>query len=680
MTIYGYKEYNTFTYGIESLTEFLATPFFAEPYNYGVIQVGWGKPSGDWTDFMLVRNSYGFPLTPDDGDAILTTTFAGHDSLSIPIIDDGIGFAEHKLTQGRAYYYSIFVKKTSDGSWRRAGNTRGVSVKDFGTAKAMYEYMPMPYKSLSASKIVSTDSDLDYTNTDLYSFLSLFAFEYDLIKTLAENAKHRYDLMNLDGRLVPALMNQFGFPFEPDLGIQQGRRLLQYAAEIYSKRGSRAGIKTFVKAFTNFPCSIGPIKNLFLTNDDASFERSVGFWGNTTNATLTSISGASESPAKAPYAESTAPVLHPNLQKGMMKAVAAASGDMVMYCGKTKPTTQGIPVTAGNAYAFTIKSLAKTTARSVSTSIYWYDQLGTFISSVTPVSTNNATGTSWVTTTVVTGTAPSGAVYAVPYVKVTGCASGEVHYFDCAQFEAGSTATDFVDARRIDIYLQPDRLNYIKNPSFASVTTGWTATNGAITSSTTKHYIGTNSAKLVVGSSATVAGISVTAGTTYGPAVTPGSSYAFSMYAIDVDTAKSYKAQLLWYTSGGTLISTTSGDVTALSTTDWTRLTVIGTAPATAAYVVPQVMSSSAFVSGDSGKIVYFDGALFEPGESVNPYFDGTYGYLESYDMVWEGGNSTTGRGMYYRNLYNTAIRLRVVMADFLPYDATHAIFTGVIV
>ena len=674
MTLYSSNFYDQFKYGREALVTFNASPFTARPIDYGKIRLSWSKPQGDWDVFRLLRNPFGFPMTADDGDVLLEvdTTYTEQ-----TIVDTGAVPGNTGLVQGRTYYYSIFVRQTSDKKWFNAGITTGLSVKDYGTATLMYEYLPFIYKTMD---IMSVTDNEGKPNTELYSFLRMFAFEYDVFKTMTENAKNRYDILNLDGRLIPTVLHQFGLSYERELGVQQGRRMLQNYSSIYGKKGSAAGLKTFVSAFTGYNCSLGSAKNLMLNVDDSSFELGVGSWYAPASATLAAITGASESPTVSPYSESTSPSNFPNLQQGILKVTPSASTDITMYCGSisdvTKSVTQGIPVIAGTAYAFSIYSRAKTTAKNIKTGIKWVTRTGALSSTtVTEVTSTNQSTSAWNRTTVVTATAPADAVWAIPYVTIVSAASGEVHYFDAAQFEVGSSSTDFVDARRIDVYLLPNRVNEIINPSFETVTTNWTVSGGTgATSATAPNGVGgTNSLKITASSSAPtlVGGFYMSAAAL--------DSHAFSAYVKGPATDK-VKLTIKWYDSAYSQIgAAVSSSDFALKTT-WDRVSYVATSPANTVWAKVELVYTST-----SGNEVFADALLFEKGSYLQPYFDGGHGYQETSDLRWETVGSTAndavnGRSLYYRNLTVTYKRLKAVMGDFVPNYAPWATFIAQIV
>jgi hypothetical protein len=194
-------------------------------------------------------------------------------------------------------------------------------------------------------------------------------------------------------------------------------------------------------------------------------------------------------PSPTPWEETTALVLYPNKQNGILsvKNSTGSSATLSIECGLDSPVLKGIPVTAGSDYAFSVYSAAGTTARGIVLKLRWYERLGTFISETTGSSVNNTVGEFSARPTV-TGTAPSDAYYVVPVITVVSAAassSNEYHYFDCAQFEQSTSVTDFDEARQIHMILRATRINELLNPHFASPITPWAitgATNAVDTS------------------------------------------------------------------------------------------------------------------------------------------------------------------------------------------------------
>ena len=246
MSRYGIDYYGLANYGsgTASVVDYDASPVLATPTGYGQISITWTPPTGDWSRLRLVRNTYGFPLTVDDGTTILDEpkNFSIGSYVDTGEIPDNIG-----LRGGIAYHYSVFVLSTQDETWLKAGNALGISIKDYGTLDFMYNNLPPVYRNTQLSTV--TDNDDNY---DLRSFLSVFSLAYDLYKTNAELAYKSYNTSIAYAPIIPEMMQQFGLNYEPELGLQQSRILLRNAVYINKQKGSLQGIKDFITAFTGF--------------------------------------------------------------------------------------------------------------------------------------------------------------------------------------------------------------------------------------------------------------------------------------------------------------------------------------------------------------------------------------------------------------------------------------------
>jgi hypothetical protein len=280
MSRYGIDYYGVGYYGSDNPLKYDAAPFTAKPYKQGKILLNWADPTGDWSELIIVRNSYGFPIDAWDGTRILTV-YNGADP--VVYID------ETGLTQGNFYYYSIFVFSTVQYSWVNAGNAYALSVKDHGNTDKLYSYLPEIYK---ISQPYSATSD--WYNPDLYAFLENFGFELDYEQSLIENLINKYDVQRVSGALVPTMMNQFGQTYEPAIGLQQNRVLLRDAITLTKEKGSKDGLVAFIKDFTGWGIPV-PINgtpnpsvngitvghNIMLDYNDSSFEEGIGHWVST---------------------------------------------------------------------------------------------------------------------------------------------------------------------------------------------------------------------------------------------------------------------------------------------------------------------------------------------------------------------------------------------------------------
>jgi hypothetical protein len=274
---YSGKDFPLSYYGSDAAINFSAYPFTALSYTYGKCILSWTTPIGAWAKLVIVRNKFGYPVNNTDGVIVFTTTRG---------VDPGYFEEATPNSIPQIYYYSIFVLETTQLQWVLAGQASAMSVANFGTADKLYEYMPEIYKIVEPYNASSS-----FENKDLKNFLSLFGFQFDQIKCYAELSLKKYDTTQTPGPLIPPLLSQFGIKYEPEIGYQQNRILLRDSIFIQKKKGSRDGLKDYVKGFTgwglteysstlpNSPINgITVSHNVMLNYNDSSFEESLGNW------------------------------------------------------------------------------------------------------------------------------------------------------------------------------------------------------------------------------------------------------------------------------------------------------------------------------------------------------------------------------------------------------------------
>jgi len=275
MSRYGINYYGLSKYGPDTVV-----PFTAKPSGYGSIVLNWESPTNSWSNIVVVRNPYGFPINPWDGTQIVNALFGS----SVPVYYNDTG-----LIQGQYYYYSIFTYDLTLYKWLQVATTFGVSVKNFNNTQTMYNYLPDIYKISQAYTASS-----DWANPTLYSFLSNFGFELDTEQTIASLLYSKYNPPSVNGNFVPVAMNQFGLTYEPALGLQQNRILLRDGVTLATQKGSARGLRAYLKDFTTWGIPVPTAgtpnpsvsglttgKNLMLDYNDSSFEEGVGHWVST---------------------------------------------------------------------------------------------------------------------------------------------------------------------------------------------------------------------------------------------------------------------------------------------------------------------------------------------------------------------------------------------------------------
>ena len=652
MSKYGLNRYNLSYYGIGDDYKYLTTYFVATPFNYGSIRLDWAKPGGEWSELVLARNTLGFPIDPDDGDVVLIA-----DSVTPPLSAPDSG-----LQQGVVYYYSLFVKDVEFGIWHKSGDAASISVKNFNSLDMMWELLPSGMRS-NTRDIVDGANENDHFKR----YISLLAFEYDLEKTQAFIMMPASDVLKISHKFLPALMQQFGLEFEPAMGYQRSRSLVSNITKIYASKGSRYGLSLFIKSFSGYDTTITSGKNLMLDYNCSSFEESVGLWVSD-EATLS----VATSPEIAPYDEPSRPAAFPNRQIGALKIVSLG-GDVTLTCG-TNAVLESVPVVEGSDYTFSVYATSATIARDITLSIDWYDQKGVYLSTSTGTATTSTLAT-WGSRPYVTGTAPTNAQFAVPAVFIAGTAIDEVHYLDAAQFELAATATDFEDARLVQIELMANRVNELSNPNFEVAYAPWTATGySAIeivgTTGPNIHNTVSGSALEIYPNAALV-----TLRSENLTKVLEGNSYAFSVYTQLEDYGASPQSTDLittsieWYDDTDTLLSVSVGTPVVGSLTEWLRPSVVGTAPVGAAYAVAVI----SWTPSSYDLAITLDTALFEKNAFVDSFFDGTSGFANLSDLMWEG-TPDESRSHYYKNFATIYTRLNQVLPEYMMYGSTYEI------
>ena len=660
---YGIDYYGVGKYGPVTPVEFDASPFVALPVGYGQIRLTWRSPDGAWDEIRLVRNSYGFPLDPDDGDLV----YGASQSLDDQFYLDAPSFFG-ALQPGRTYYYSLFVLQTGTTNWLRAGNAYGISVKNFGTFEKMYNYLPIVYRQVGQYDYTS-----DRENEDLKDFLRLFAFEYDLEKTFAMNLMYSYDTSFVDGRYIPQLMKQLGLNFEPEIGLKQSRVLLRNAMKIYKTKGSRDGLITYLKAFTGYDLDLKNGKNLLLDKNCSSFEETTGFW-TATGATLNQAGNGTY--GISAYTEPLSPPSYPNKTKGFLRVVSTVANNITMNCGDSAPITRGVPVTAGETYTFSIYAQAATTARTTTLSIKWYNSRGTYLSTSTGTGVSVTTSV-WGTRPTVSGLAPATATFAVPVISIASAAVGNTFYFDAAQFEKSNSVTYFEEARAVKITFKANRINEFKNPNFES-NTQWTATGGnLLTASSISPSIPTKLADALVLRPTAVGTLAKVNSEQVAVSAPLPDFYTVSMHVRFLNEGANPTAndtvtlKVRWYNSSNTLLQTDTGLTAAASTTAWSHLVSVAYAPANAAYGIASVEWTPAASTSVS---LIVDEAMFERSAFLNEYFDGGTGVSSLDNLFWEG-TVNASRSHLYSNKTIIETRLLTDIENYLPMGTSYQLF-----
>jgi hypothetical protein len=187
-----------------------------------------------------------------------------------------------------------------------------------------------------------------------------------------------------------------------------------------------------------------------------------------------------------------------------------------------------------------------------------------------------------------------------------------------------------------------------------------TNTNITRVATTGTSWTSGNSLKLVATADGTVNVKSWDGSTTSQlmPIYYPNTNYTFSVYLQKYEYVTGDELvtpYISWYDNTNTLISTTTGSTTNVTSfeTVWDRAYVTSTAPSNAYSAVVGVNWVAV-----STHIMWLDSALFENASALSSFFDGSSGPGTSNDLLWEGGATNAARSHFYKNRFAVQTRL----------------------
>lgn len=528
MGLYNIARYGVDKYGEAPRLAFSAAPFIATAIpgtvgeEYQTVSLSWTEPEGDVTQIRLLRSQDGFPETEEDG-LILWSWNSASSLPRINVFTDSPSTAPIALISGKYAYYRIWVFSDSTDTWLIAGDAVTI--------------VPSPHASIASdgTTLVSThdkfmdtlprvftgnnQSPLDVVDptSSLYKFLKGFSFTLDEIMTLADNILPEESGASINPNLVVLKALNVGLEPEAYIATKNQKRLVREAVYMYTNKGTKNAIETYAESLTGFAPTVTVSPNLLLSLQDSTFYKGLGNWTVVKDAELTIEQTV------VPVADNVAEFA---VDFGYTaKFVAAVDGASIRN-GNTSPRTLGIPIAEETEYTLQAQVLSTLSGgNTVTPKIYWYDYLGTALSSNAPTSGTSVTEDTW-TLVDYTVTSPEGAAYAGIEFTV---ADAGTSYFDMIQL-AESSVTDYYEARAIDIFLLPSKTNEIKNPAFdPAQSSAWTIVaedSEYVTPSTlTGGQFGTHMLRVDTTNSGTTS-ISTTTG-----AIESGKYYTFSIYA-----------------------------------------------------------------------------------------------------------------------------------------------------
>jgi hypothetical protein len=701
------------TYGQASRIAFNAEPLVATAISHSAIQLTWAKPQNTLEDsyvgFRIVRNQDAYPETEEDG-AILYE-FYSRDS---EIVDrdsfiDGVTEPARTtatpLVSGRFAYYRAWILLDENGAWVRAGDTYTILPSDHSsttgaatvatyfdeetgetvfdetigsqvmqsTHERLMNYLPRVLTNTTNSAVDEIERTYDSSasgdvsgaiqNSLISQFLSGFSLTLDEIMNLAEFTNPELSGKNTDPTILSLQSQQYGLA--PELyGVSKTqKRLVREALYMYRRKGTMAGLQTYVESATGYDASITVSPNLMLSSADSTFFESTGSWVAETGCSI-----AAQYKYTTPSAVTTA------IDNTWCAAVTFSATTASVSLGTGSSNLLGIPVTAGSIYTLSFyvkKADGISGTNTVTPSVVWYDRKGKMIGVPAAASSASAIGDNWARVSV-TKTAPAKAVYAGLILNLTravGTLNIPAILLDEMQFEKAGSATAFKEARGVTIFLNPKKTNYLSDPSFEGDLSSWTfdatsqsavtLVSGGIYNGPIGARAGLKKLRLVsksVGNSSilqTVAGLP------------RGKFYTLSLYAKSSATVSGNLSL-----SDLDATSTSVSNLAVTLTTEWKRFEITHFEPVVGS---DATNSLRAKLDGNfAGATLEIDCVQLEPSYYATDYFDGS---LTDAGAAWSGtANAASSVSYLYPNLNAKLVRLSQELPEFLPLNTPYEV------
>jgi hypothetical protein len=275
------------------------------------------------------------------------------------------------------------------------------------------------------------------------------------------------------------------------------------------------------------------------------------------------------------------------------------------------------------------------------TRVRFHDGAGAWIGTtksgtpVGPTLPNNWARPSW------TGVVPAGA----KYVSISTVTSGAQTVTTSSFLDITGVMTETTDRVRswreqalepggpdADVTAYWPVASLVSNPSFETNTDGWAAgTNATAPARFSDTAQGEVSGAWVARWAANAAGSSYI--DYQDISIRPGVSYVLSAYMYSEDAARNGRVMMRFKAGNGTILRDVYGTTTALKSAEWTRLSIIATAPPGAEKATLHLEH----IATAGGQAARADGVMFHEGTELIPYFDGATVDTAAYDFAWTG-------------------------------------------
>lgn len=706
MANYGVGIYGASKYGVISKIAYSVEAMDAVALDFTKVAVSWQTPSGDFSRIRLVRNQSTYPEHPEDG-VTVWEEFVGDNNISKTYLTDGGDTTPSvPIVPGRAIYYTMYLF-TSNKIWVVAGTAYTIVPSNHGLSEHLLNILPRVFTTKEQSPIGEPD-----TTSELATMLDGFGFTLEEFVTYLDLINPDHTLSSTPAPLIPLERSNFGLTPEQGLPIRNQKALIREAIFLYTRKGTKLGLGTYIEALTNYAPTITISSNKMLTVQDSTFYKGVGNWVGT-NATLSAVT------EQVPTALTNA------IDNSYAGKVVTTNSSGVMNLGTTN-TTKAVPLTPGKTYTFSGNIKSPASAGNLTPSVKLYDRLGVLIGSAitgTAVAANNTwkdfsvqfyapkrelatvifaegNGSTMVYTTLADHTLKVGATVTVEGLTTTGfnvtdaeviavtedtfsiagsttgpTAEEEIgsvvndettayfagltlsysaagtYYVDHLCVQEGTTVA-YEEARAVDIFLESNKVNLINNPSFENnVTDSWLVLGATVTQDTDVATIavGEKSAKIVATGDWTFASNSFS--------INVGQYYSVSSL---VKTDAPFSIQFIARDINGDIVE--DEDVYDFATqSTWAHVTATDLTDA----LNTDIHTYEVVFKGGAGTF-YIDNVQFESGYRSTDYADGSM--PTEFSAIWEGDEHNSPTHVYY-SMGQKITRLVDTIDEWVPMN-----------
>jgi hypothetical protein len=305
---YGVDIYGQEFYGYSQPADYSVTPFTASQTNYNEISLQWSPPNTtSWKLLHLVRSTYGYPSTAQDGvllqeitpgnmvktyddTALASNTiyyYAMFITIEAPTWNVGTGYlANQQVLYNGNYWTSMTSVNTGNtpvaGStfwspssyiptWYPAGYAATLSLGNSGYGSLLYNRTPQPYKITTSDTFGNASVD----NPSLQNYLNVFGFG---LSTLKNSYDSYLELNNPDvvsATSLDMLGQQLGINTDYMSTPQQRRQRIKNAAVNYQLKGDPQSLHNLIAELAGWDSSATYNANLLDSGDQAAFSHPI---------------------------------------------------------------------------------------------------------------------------------------------------------------------------------------------------------------------------------------------------------------------------------------------------------------------------------------------------------------------------------------------------------------------